>query len=168
MFSEPNRPHSRARRVGLLAGAGAGATIAAATVLAIGGGGGGAAAAAAAGAQKCTLTGLVATIRIGPDRGFRLAGSADLLVDGSGSISGSLAQSNHTTGSVVGQANGRAINLVFNLAGGRQVFSTGTLVNDIRACQGLMRGPVVGPRQGDIGDWAGLGRAPQDIQKPGH
>jgi hypothetical protein len=114
------------------------------------------------------LKNLIATIRIGPDKGFRLAGSANLQIAGSGSISGSLAQPNRAPGNVVGQATGRAINLVFSLADGRQVFSTGTLVNDIRACQGLMRGPVVGPRQGDIGDWAGYGRTPQDIQKPGH
>ncbi|MEA2459045.1 MAG: hypothetical protein QOC95_2017, partial [Thermoleophilaceae bacterium] len=128
---------------------------------------GGGAAAAPAGAENCTLRDLVATVRIGPDKGFRLAGSANLQIDGSGGVSGSLAQANRASGKVVGQASGRAINLVFTLADGRQVFSTGTLVNDISACQGLMRGPVVGPRQGDIGDWAGFGRT-EDIQKPGH
>ncbi|MEA2371441.1 MAG: hypothetical protein QOH12_1835 [Solirubrobacteraceae bacterium] len=129
---------------------------------------GGNAAVGAAGAENCTLNNLIATIRIGPDRGFALAGSANLHIASSGGISGSLVQPNRAPGTVVGQANGRAINLVFSLADHRQVFSTGTLVNDIRACQGLMRGPVVGPRQGDIGDWAGVGRTPQDIQKPGH
>jgi hypothetical protein len=142
----------------------AGSAAAALTILMSSGGG---AAAATGGAQDCTLKDLVATIRIGPDKGFRLAGSANLQIDSSGGVSGSLAQTNRRPGKVVGQASGRAINLVFSLADGRQVFSTGTLVNDISTCQGLMRGPVVGPRQGDIGDWAGFGRT-VDIQKPGH
>jgi hypothetical protein len=166
MVSQRNaRGVSHARRAGILLAATA-ASIA--TVLTIFAANGGGAAAVPAGAQNCTLKNLIATIRIGPDKGFTLSGSANLQIASSGSISGSLAQPNRAPGNVVGQANGRAINLVFSLADGRQVFSTGTLVNDIRVCQGLMRGPVVGPRQGDIGDWAGLGRTPQDIQKPGH
>ena len=139
MLAQSNQARvRRARRlsVSLLA---TGASVAAAlTILSVAGGG---VAAAGARAENCTLTNLIATVRLGPDKGFRLAGSAELQIDRSGSISG---------------------NLVFSLADGRTVFSTGTLMNDIRACKGLMRGPVVGPRQGDIGDWAGTA-----MQKPG-
>ena len=155
MLTQPHLPRvRRARRASVLLLVTGTLVAAALTILSMAGGG---VAAARATAQNCTLKNLIATVRLGPDKGFVLAGTAKLQIDRSGSISGSLAQRKGAPAKVVGQANGRAINLVFSLADGRNVFSTGTLINDIRACKGLMRGPVVGPRQGDIGDWAGIG-----------
>ena len=55
---------------------------------------------------------------------------------------------------VVGQANGRAINLMITVADGQHVFGVGTLENDISQCAGEMGGPFVGPEAGDTGDWA--------------
>lgn len=68
------------------------------------------------GSRELHVDQLIATIRIGPDKGLRLAGSANLQIAGSGGISGSLVQPNRAPGTVVGQANGHAINLVFSIA----------------------------------------------------
>jgi hypothetical protein len=93
------------------------------------------------------------TVYRGPSEGFTLMGDLELQIESSGSVSGVLANREGSEVNVVGQANGRAINLVFNLANGQRVFAVGSLEKDIRDCQGVAGGPLVGPQPGDSGDW---------------
>lgn len=59
-----------------------------------------------------------------------------------------------TSITVVGQANGRAINLLLDVGDGDAVYGVGTLETDLATCTGRVGGPLVGPAPGDQGDWA--------------
>lgn len=94
------------------------------------------------------------TVRIGPDAGFVLSGKLTIRIDEKGVIEGMLVRENAAAVRTGGQANGRAINLIFHLPDEKIMFGVGTLENDIRECRGAVGGPLVGPAEGDIGDWA--------------
>ncbi len=95
------------------------------------------------------------TVRQGPSAGLQLAGTLVLNVEPSGSINkGSLVLESGGEVRVTGQVTGRAINLLFDIGDGRLLFGVGTLENYISLCTGAMGGPLVGPRPGDLGDWA--------------
>jgi hypothetical protein len=105
----------------------------------------------------CTMN-FEATVRQGPDAGTAYTGTLKLTSGANGSLSGVLTQQNGGQVQVAGQANGRAINLIVDLGGGKHLFGVGTLENDFSQCKGAVGGPLVGPQSGDTGDWGyGLG-----------
>jgi len=89
----------------------------------------------------------------GPDLGTTLAGRLALEINPAGSLNGVLVGNDGTQINVVGQATGRAVNLVFDLGGGLNVFGVGTAQQPVDACQGVMGGPFAGPHPGSTGDW---------------
>ena len=143
-------------------------------------GAGGLAAAAAAGIRRagaqetaaCELP-LELAVRQGPNAGLAWRGTLRLALDGDGGLSGvylarrdeagnevatATPEGDPTAGTielpVVGQATGRAINLMITVGDGQYVFGVGTLERPLDQCGGEMGGPFVGPEAGDTGDWA--------------
>jgi hypothetical protein len=74
-------------------------------------------------------------------------------IESSGELTGTLAQPDGVQLPVSGQADGRALNLLFDLGNGQHVFGAGTTQFDLRECRGAGGGPFSGPMTGDIGDW---------------
>ncbi len=62
--------------------------------------------------------------------------------------------------SVIGQANGHAINMLIKLPGNQTVFGSGAAEANLSTCngqiKGVMGGAAVGPKVGDQGDWRSL------------
>jgi hypothetical protein len=96
-----------------------------------------------------------ATIHQGPNAGLSLVGELTLEVQPSGSLTGMLILDDGSQVKAVGQTEGRAINLMFDLGNDQQIFGVGTSEYDIRECKGVLGGPFSGPLPGDIGDWRG-------------
>jgi hypothetical protein len=100
-----------------------------------------------------------ATVRQGPSTGTALVGTLNFTVDADGGITGTLAQDGQPDILVVGQAQGRAINLAFDLSTadtpGVFIFGVGTAIDpvDSELCGTALGGPFVGPAEGDSGDW---------------
>lgn len=94
-----------------------------------------------------------ATVHYGPNTGVSLNGQVKLDVESSGNVSGVLTLADGSQVKAVGQANGRAINLMFDLGNDQKVFGVGTAERDIREGGGMMGGPFSGPAAGDLGDW---------------
>jgi hypothetical protein len=95
-----------------------------------------------------------ATVRLGPSAGLALQGVLTLQIEPDGRIdTGTFALADGSTIQVIGQANGRAINLFFDLEDGAFIAGVGTAQYDIRECRGAMGGPFTGPLPGDLGDW---------------
>jgi hypothetical protein len=65
---------------------------------------------------------------------------------------------------VVGQASGRAVNLLITVGDGQYVYGVGTFEHPVGRCQGRMGGPLVGPLPGDAGDWVGYATCSDCIQ----
>lgn len=130
----------------ILAAAGLGETPAAA----------GAPAGIAGKGQGCTVE-FEATVRQGPSAGLVLKGALSLPVEPSGSINqGVFVLTNGTRLPLVGQATGRAINLLIQLPDGHRVYGVGTMETDLGLCQGMLGGVFTGPLAGDLGDWLGI------------
>ncbi len=109
----------------------------------------------------CMVERFEATVREGRSTGTTYVGRLTLEADEEGGLTGLLAPSDGSANiRVVGQADGHAINLAFDLgtdgAGGRQqyLFAVGTLWNSFGQCSGAMGGPFVGPLAGDSGEWS--------------
>jgi len=103
----------------------------------------------------CTLN-FEATVYQGPETELSLVGDLTLSVDPTGAAEGSLVTSD--TGAeypVVGQVNGRAINLAFDLGDDVYIFGLGTAFEPIGAgnCGKALGGPFVGPSPDDTGTW---------------
>jgi len=95
-----------------------------------------------------------ANVRHGPSAGLALQGVLTLQVEPDGRIdTGVLALADGSTIPVVGQTNGRAINLFFDLGDGTFIAGVGTAQYAVRECRGPMGGPFTGPLDGDAGDW---------------
>ena len=103
-----------------------------------------------------------ATVRQGPSVGTALKGELTLGIGTDGALNGSLVTKDMGTIAVVGQANGHAVNLGFELQKGDEkteglyVFGTGTAWTHVTPdthCGGIMGGTFAGPKLGDIGDW---------------
>ncbi|MFN8534848.1 MAG: hypothetical protein U0556_15030 [Dehalococcoidia bacterium] len=101
-----------------------------------------------------TLLGFL-TISVGPDGaivGTLAREDGPLMLEGALTIPGDRA-------TVVGQATGRAVNLLVDLGEGRYVIGVGTAQQPLSGCAGLvdgvLGGPAVGPQSGDRGDWIG-------------
>jgi hypothetical protein len=100
------------------------------------------------------VVGFAATIRSGPDAGKALAGTLALVAGAGGAIDrGYLFRREGGSLRVVGQATGRAINLLIDTGTGENVYGVGSLEQPLDQCAGEMGGPFVGPRSGDAGDW---------------
>ena len=99
----------------------------------------------------CTFKQFSAVVYQGTDRGLSVQGQLTLQMNKIGSLTGTLKQTNGPDVTVVGQTNGRAINLIFDLGQGRLLFDVGTLQQDI-PCGGAAGGPLVGPRSADSGN----------------
>lgn len=95
-----------------------------------------------------------ATVYGGPDRGLTLRGTLRLRVprSGGGAV-GTLTRKNGSVVPVSGQIQGHAVNLFFQVGGGRHIFGVGTAGYDSSQKRWAVGGPLVGPRRGDSGDW---------------
>jgi hypothetical protein len=97
-----------------------------------------------------------ATVYHGPSEGLSVLGTLEMEIDETGSLTGTMtSEDGSLVLPVVGQANGRAVNMAFNLGEGVYIFGIGTAVNDTAGedCGGVLGGPLVGPNPGDSGDW---------------
>lgn len=105
-----------------------------------------------------------ATVLSGPDAELELIGTLGLDVDETGSATGLLTTDSGLEVAVVGQINGRAINLAFDLGDDVYIFGLGTSVEPIGAesCGLSLGGPFVGPDPADTGTWL-AGRALEKI-----
>ena len=107
---------------------------------------------------SCTLKQFVETVYQGPDKGLSLRGDLHLEADATGSVTGTLEQSQGPDVKVVGQVTGRAINLVFDLGNHQLLFGVGTLQHPLAQCKSPAGGSFAGPKAPDIGTWGwGLG-----------
>ncbi len=95
----------------------------------------------------------VGAVRGGPSGNLALRGDLALRIHGSGRVSGTLSSRGGTRATAAGEADGRAINLVFDLGGGRLMYAVGASRDDIRDCNSEIGGPLVGPGRGANGDW---------------
>jgi hypothetical protein len=83
-----------------------------------------------------------------------------LVVQADGSVDqGALVTGPGDATSVVGQVDGRAVNLLFTVGDGRYLYGVGVAERSFaegaqQAVDGRMGGPFVGPLVGDTGDWA--------------
>ena len=106
-----------------------------------------------------------ATVLSGPDAELSLVGTIGLDLDETGAATGLLVTDSDLEVAVVGQINGRAINLAFDLGDDVYIFGLGTSVEAIGAdsCGLSLGGPFVGPAPDDTGTWL-AGRALEKIQ----
>jgi hypothetical protein len=118
--------------------------------------------AAAASAFTCDFS-IQANVRLGPSAGDildggttpgQVSGLLSVGVDADGDIaSGSLKLANGKKLVVVGQSEGRELNLRISTGGGRVLVGFGLGANLISDCKGGVDGLLTGPRPGDLGDW---------------
>ena len=99
-----------------------------------------------------------ATVRQGPDAGTAYVGTLAIGIWPSGAIDeGVMAMDDGTSISVVGQAEGHAVNLLFTVADGQYLFGVGTSESNLADCNGVLEGTMgglfVGPQPGESGDW---------------
>ena len=96
-----------------------------------------------------------ATVYQGTDAALALKGTLSLNVDDLGSASGVLETNDGSTYPVVGQINGRAINLAFDLGDNVYIFGLGTSFEPMDGgnCGKALGGPFVGPAPDDTGTW---------------
>jgi hypothetical protein len=114
--------------------------------------------------QPCTIS-FVGTVRLGPSAGQmlhggttpgELSGNLSFTPDQTGAIAqGQLQLQDGTMIPVVGQRNGRALNLRLSLENQQVVVAVGTAEQDLATCQGAVDGLLTGPQLGDLGDWHG-------------
>jgi hypothetical protein len=99
-----------------------------------------------------------AAIRQGPNAGTSYLGYLALITEESGTTTGAFITDDEQTLAVSGQLNGQAANLIFTTEDGQSIFGVGTSAVDLATCHGAfytpMGGPLVGPGEGDLGDWA--------------
>jgi len=137
----------------------------------LGGGGAGALALGALGLRVETATAATAClldfrlfVRVGPSAGFpltptetktgQLAGQLRLAISNGGDLANSsFALANGTSFPVVGSVNGHQLAARVALDGGRTLVLQGVGDRTMRACQGAYDGGLVGPAEGDLGDW---------------
>ena len=120
-------------------------------------------AAAVSAIQNATcLLEIVATIRLGPSAGViidgtvpgELRGELSIAVGADGAIdSGRFRLEGGAELPVVGQADGRALNLRVDIAADQTLILVGTAAQRLEQCTGDVDGLLTGPRVGDLGDW---------------
>jgi hypothetical protein len=104
-----------------------------------------------------------AAVRIGTSAGTVLEGVLTLDMSEHGAIDrGSFVLADGAEIPVVGQIDGRAISLLFDLGDGAFVAGTGLAQDDLKSCpeviDGFVGGPLAGPGEGDLGDWRRKGK----------
>jgi hypothetical protein len=92
-------------------------------------------------------------VRQGPSAGLDLNGVVTLQADASGALSGAWTLADQTVVNIVGQATGRAINLLLRLSDDRVVFGVGTADRAWGDALTIMGGVASGPDSGDVSDW---------------
>jgi hypothetical protein len=97
-------------------------------------------------------------VRQGPDAGTTYEGALALVVGSDGAVDqGSFQTADGQQMTVVGQVTGRAVNLQFATSDGKHLYGVGTAEKTLAAGEcaaGHIGGPLVGPGEGDTGDWA--------------
>lgn len=111
---------------------------------------------ATAARAACEVRDFEATVLQGKDTGLSVQGTLILQADTSGRLTTQLKTKDGNTTRGSGQVNGRAINLFFDLGGGKNIFGTGTLDHDFAACTGVLGGALAGPDRTDTGAWGCL------------
>jgi hypothetical protein len=97
---------------------------------------------------------LVATGAIGPNRKDTYEGELQITIDPDGSINeGSFTNEDGDRFDLVGQANGRALNLRIELGKSAFLSLTGTAQGDLDLCDGEAEGTFGGPEPKDLGTW---------------
>ncbi len=113
-------------------------------------------------ALSVCLLDIVANVRLGPSAGAILEGNVPGELRGeltfeigpNGAVdSGRLAVEGGPELPVVGQVDGRALNLRVEVAPDQTVVLVGTAARPLDRCQGDVDGLLTGPRVGDLGDW---------------
>lgn len=139
---------------------------AAAGLLTMTGGVGGSAAASArvassaqaAGENVPFLTPFHAAVRQGPSAGTEYLGFLALNVDESGAATGGFLTTEDAAIPVTGQITGQAVSLLFTPAEDTYLYGVGVTDQPLVGLHGYtaiaMGGPLVGPGDGDSGDWA--------------
>jgi hypothetical protein len=94
-----------------------------------------------------------ATVHQGPNQGLALIGKLTFNLDSTGDLRGWLQTDDGQELKAVGQAQGRAISLMFNAGSQQYIFGTGTGEYPIHNCSGVWGGGFTGPTLGDSGDW---------------
>ncbi len=95
-----------------------------------------------------------ATVHRGSSAGLALGGEFVMTVESSGAVAGALSLESGEMVPFVGQAQGRAISLAFDLGDEREVFGVGAAEQPLHEeCGGEFGGPFTGPQSGDLGDW---------------
>ena len=95
-----------------------------------------------------------ATVHRGSSAGLALGGEYVMTVEESGAVVGALTVEGGDIVPFVGQAQGRAISLAFDLGDERKVFGVGAAEDPLHeACGGEFGGPFTGPESGALGDW---------------
>jgi hypothetical protein len=120
-------------------------------------------AAAVSAMQDATcLLEIVAAIRLGPSAGViidgnvpgELRGELSFAIGADGAIdSGRFRLEGGAELPVVGQADGRALNLRVDIAADQTLILVGTSAQRLEQCTGDIDGLLTGPRVGDLGDW---------------
>jgi predicted ester cyclase len=94
-----------------------------------------------------------ATVHTGPSAGLSLQGKLAIVVKEDGALDGQLTLADGSKVATIGQATGRAINLMLTSSDNQQFFGVGSSEYAISDCTGVLGGPFVGPMPGDSGDW---------------
>lgn len=108
----------------------------------------------AAPTKTLVIANFEATVYQGPDKGLSLRGTLTLHRARTGAVTGQFTPARRPVLAVSGQLTGYALNLVFSLGHGQEIFGVGTIGRDPGTKQGVAGGPLVGPQQGDSGAWA--------------
>ncbi len=108
---------------------------------------------AAVSPSACEVRDFEATVLQGKDAGLTLHGTLILQADAAGRLTTRFTTTDGKATRGSGQVNGRAINLFFELGGGKNIFGTGTLDHDFRECTGVLGGTLAGPDRNDTGAW---------------
>ena len=95
-----------------------------------------------------------ATVYRESSAGLALGGEYVMTVEESGAVVGALTLESGDIVQFVGQAQGRAISLAFDLGDEREVFGVGAAEQPLHEeCGGEFGGPFTGPQSGSLGDW---------------
>jgi hypothetical protein len=116
---------------------------------------------------SCQLE-IVASIRVGPSAGVivggnvpgELSGKLTIAIGADGAIdSGRFRVKGGADLPVVGQADGRSLNLRVDVADDQTLIFVGTAAQRLEQCTGDIDGLLTGPRVGDLGDWHATAKA---------
>src|SRR3954471_8700775 len=95
-------------------------------------------------AATCT-TNFEATVYQGPSAGTKLTGDFNLRISSIGELSGVLHTADDKDVTVTGQANGHALNLVFNVGDQQYIFGSGAAQLPVYECASVWGGGFTGP-----------------------